>query len=291
MLVTMLGSGSSGNSTYIYDNGQAILVDCGFSLKSMKERANDKGIDLKTVSHILITHPHIDHWLGAYPLAEEVGATVVFRRDQYIELYNRYNKKNDLISSSKKRSNRGDVFLKENVLSKYKAMTLLLEHEWPERIASFNIRAFEVEHDTVSAFGFVLWTEEKKKVGIATDLGIITETVRRCLYDCSIVIIESNHDLKMLHEGPYPQILKDRIDSDTGHLSNNATASFIKDLDPKITKNIILAHASKENNSLKKIEETYAEIIPNSIFFPTDHKDRVKIHLADQKFGSSIFHL
>ena len=114
-------------------------------------------------------------------------------------------------------------------------------------MGDIGVTAFTIPHDAADPVGFV-FEAEGVRVGLATDLGYVPPNVRQQLRNCDVLVIESNHDLEMLRDGPYPWSVKQRVMSRVGHLSNEATANFLEgDYDGKATY-VVLAHLSESNN-------------------------------------------
>ena len=134
------------------------------------------------------------------------------------------------------------------------------------------IRPFSISHDASDAVGYNFYAENEK-MSIATDIGMITDNIRRHLYKSKLVVLESNYDPNMLMMGSYPYSLKKRVMSDTGHLSNEDAAKFCIDLVKEGTERILLAHLSKENNFPELAYETSKSILAqNDIIIGQDIK-------------------
>jgi len=264
MLVSVLGSGSGGNATYISSNGVAILIDAGFSLKQLEKRVSERGLLIEGIVAIFITHEHTDHWRGAFNLAEKLDVPVFIEEVQLKEIRYKYATKNWCKSFYSDEKHK--VYAKT-------------EQKYPCVAKGLTINRFNVSHDTTANNGYII-DDGVSKVGVATDLGYVSKGIYEKLVECNIVVIEANHDLEMLRNGEYPQNIKDRIESIKGHLSNDQCANLVKHLDAKVTKLVILAHVSEDNNTAAKITGAFDDV---------DLTNGPIIKIATQEYGSDVF--
>ncbi len=214
-------SGSTGNCTYISSQGNSVLVDAGASLKSITENATLCGIDINEIDAVFITHRHADHIKGLIPLIKKTK-TPVYASSQTLE---------DLIAA-------GQI----------PAGAEMIPIDTAAEVAGIRVCRFPTSHDCAGSSGFAFNLPDGNKISVCTDLGIVTDDVRNALYGSNLLLIESNHDLKMLKNGPYPPELKLRIMSDKGHLSNNACAAELPKMLESGTTRFILGHLSRHNN-------------------------------------------
>lgn len=233
--VFVLYSGSGGNSVYIKVGKSAILIDAGKSARALCKALNAIGEDIGGVDAIFITHEHSDHISALEVLSKKNDITIYMTevsaqrfdgcRDPYIH----------------QRLCRCDV-------------------EFSVTVGELEISSFRTPHDSRMSVGYRIEFDnggERYKIGLATDVGYISDTVRENLLGCDAVIIEANHDECMLMTGPYPRELKMRVASRRGHLSNRECAEFAMELADSGTYAFMLAHLSKENN---EPELAYEEI-------------------------------
>lgn len=216
-----LYSGSSGNCIYISNKETKILIDAGVTAKRIDEGLSAIGEDGDSISAIFVTHEHTDHIRGIRVFAERHNIPVFAKNDVF-----------ELLSQS------------GNITSKMSADILYDNME----LDGIEIIPFANSHDSISCTGYRFNLPNGKSIGICTDTGYVTESAREALLGCDMVYLESNHEVRMLQNGSYPYPLKQRILSDFGHLSNQASAEFAKDLVKGGTTRIILAHLSRENN-------------------------------------------
>jgi len=213
-----LFSGSSGNCVYIKAGGGEILVDCGRNAKTIETALQSLGSSLKNIGAIFITHEHSDH----------ISALEVISKRHKIPIH----------------AAEGTAAM----LGPYaKACVVGHAPRYTVETPDYMIRSFITPHDSVMCVGYRI-TASDGEIAIATDLGCVTDEAGDSMMGCSGVIIESNHDVEMLKYGPYPADLKRRILSRQGHLSNDDCAYFAAILARGGTKNLLLAHLSRDNN-------------------------------------------
>lgn len=219
--VHTLFSGSSGNSVYIKNEDTEILVDAGKSCGAIEKSLNALGSTLRNIDSIFITHEHTDH---------TAGLEIISKKYQ-IPVY--------ITSPSYENHVRAGSYLER--FAKSEAVT------FEKTVGSLCLCSFPVPHDSAQNVGYIIRSSDDT-FGVATDIGHLTSTIADNLSQCNKVIVESNHDIKMVENGPYPRFLKDRILSPNGHLSNDKCAAFAAYLCDKGVKEFTLAHLSQENN-------------------------------------------
>ena len=222
MRVSVLSSGSKGNTTYIESKNAKILIDVGNTEKYIKEKLEDIGVEPEELDAVLITHTHIDH----------VKGLKVFEKKYNIPVY------------------LTDIMLKSlDFIDKY----VLLDDEFD--IKDIHINSIKTSHDAPDSRGYVLSSENKSVVYI-TDTGYINKKYFDILKNRNLYIMESNHDVEMLNNGNYPFSLRQRILSDKGHLSNYDSAKYLCSFIGDNTKYVLLAHLSEDNNTEELAYET-----------------------------------
>jgi len=217
--VSVLASGSKGNSVYIDGPDGSLIVDVGLSAREIMRRLTMVGARPDEVSGILITHDHIDHLRGVRVLAKRLGLAVYGTSRTLQEAGLPEGVSQNVIRS-------GEDFL----------------------AAGFTIRPFTLPHDAVDPVGYLI-SRDGLNVGIATDLGYATALVKTRLAGCDMLVLESNYDERMLLEGPYPWFLKQRIQGKRGHLSNGAASRTLGELYHPGLQRVVLAHLSEINNN------------------------------------------
>ncbi len=224
-----LFSSSKGNSTFLGDPSEGILIDAGATFKRLSAALSDNNIDISAVRGVFITHSHSDHVKGLKVLTAKTGIPVFGQRETLIELVEK-----DMISPCSQ----------------------IYEIDCPAAIAGMKVRCFDTPHDTVRSCGYHVEFEDGRSCAVCTDLGCVTETVDENICGCDLVLLESNYDPEMLRNGPYPYYLKERILSDNGHLSNSCCAEQAEKLLKSGTTRLILGHLSQENNTPQTAELT-----------------------------------
>lgn len=222
MKICVLASGSKGNCTYIESKDTKILVDIGMSCNYIENNLKEMNINPRDIDGILLTHLHNDHICGLKIFCKKYNTKV------YI--------------SSKMLDGLKDLINIENVNYISKEMS----------IKDINIKVIKTSHDTES-YGYIL---DDNAVYI-TDTGYINIKYFDMLKNKKLYIMESNHDIETLINGNYPYILKQRILSDKGHLSNKDCSYYLSQLVGNNTEYVILAHLSENNNTREKALEEY----------------------------------
>ena len=220
-LVTLFSS-SSGNSYYIGSSGQGVLIDAGRSCRQLELALQSNNIDMRTIRAVFITHEHSDHCQGLKVLASRYGFTVYASEGTLREL-----ERTDKLSSR---------FTADVIEKRVSIGDMLIERT-------------DTPHDSAESCAYSVTTADGSRATIATDMGIMLPAVREAIKKSTLAVIESNHDIDMLKCGPYPYILKKRILSDRGHLSNKACAEELPELVKSGVTRFVLGHLSKENNT------------------------------------------
>lgn len=219
-----IASGSSGNCIMVGSDNTKLLVDAGISAKRIEQGLNARSLTCSDISGILITHEHSDHIKGLGVLA----------RKYHIPMYATFR----TIQSLKSIGSLG-----EYDFNLYQSIS----PDTPFHIGDIQVEANRIWHDAADpvCYHFI---QGEKKISIATDLGNYNPYLLEKLSGSDLLLVEANHDVRMLEVGPYPYQLKRRILSDHGHLSNELSGEFILKLLHEQVKGIILGHLSKENN-------------------------------------------
>ncbi len=232
MELLSIASGSSGNCIFVGSEQTKLLVDVGISGKRVEEGLNLLGLTCRDIAGILITHEHIDH----------IKSLGVMARKYEIPMYAPLRTIQSLKSTDS---------LGQYDMNLYQSIT----PDIPFSIGDIQIEANRTWHDAADpvCYHFI---QGGKKISIATDLGNYNPYLREKLADSDVLLMEANHDVRMLEAGPYPYHLKRRIMSDHGHLSNEMSGEFIKTLLNGHISGIVLGHLSKENNYPELAYET-----------------------------------
>ena len=222
---TILGSGSLGNATVIHGPKGNLLLDAGFSALQIRRRMEETGIDPASIHAILITHAHTDHTNGC----------TVFSNHNSIPVY----------------------LIPETVLimkrRKMPQELKLFDAEKAFPLCGIQIQPFIVSHDT-PAVGFT-FSACGKKIGFATDLGYVSESIKKHLEGCDLLVLESNYDTYKLRKSDRSLCLKRRIAGKFGHLGNTQAMEALSDLLAENTKHLVLAHISRECNDYQLVSK------------------------------------
>lgn len=221
MRIAVLGSGSRGNAIAITAKGATLLIDAGFGIRTLKQRAQAVGIDLTSMAAVLLTHEHGDHARGAAAAARLAGCPVY--------------------------ASAGTLYALAGPLDG--AATVHLPSHRPVAIGPFTVNACRTNHDAVEPLAITVHgPDPRRRVGLAYDLGRATSAVRHLLRGVSCLIVEANHDDLMLRTGPYPIVVRERIAGPGGHLSNREAAELVAQLSHGGLGTVVLAHLSDTCN-------------------------------------------
>jgi phosphoribosyl 1,2-cyclic phosphodiesterase len=305
MRMTVLASGSKGNSTLISTARTRILVDAGLSCRELLRRMALVGEDPNALDAILITHEHIDHVAGLPVLARRLNIPVFFTEPthrawvrmvtprttmsyaQWLD-HLQHEKETRAAQTAANAAAQAEAII--NIAAEAAAATETLRSDDPNptlelpvdpdeeelcspaspkeklnpatlpaveyfhsstnfSIGNLDITPFTIPHDAADPCGFVFHSRsESIRMAIATDLGYVPPNVKAALKAIDVLLLESNHDLEMLRDGPYPWSVKQRVLSRVGHLSNHATAEFLAQDYDGAAAYIVLGHLSESNN-------------------------------------------
>ncbi len=217
-----LFSSSTGNSIYIGGGDDAILIDVGMSAKQIEQSLWNIGVDADSIRNIFITHEHSDHVKGLKVFTKKHKSRVIMTQGTY------------------------EALVKTDALDNVNECAILT----PDGVdvGCMLIKSFATSHDAKESCGYTIELSNGRKIAVATDLGIMTDTVFNAIQGSDLVMLESNHDVNMLQCGGYPYILKRRILGAKGHLSNDDCASTLAKLIKTGTTRFFLGHLSRENN-------------------------------------------
>jgi phosphoribosyl 1,2-cyclic phosphodiesterase len=256
--VSILASGSSGNITLLETQRTRILVDAGLGKRETLARLAAVERTVDHLDGILITHEHTDHCNGL-PQALGLWKAPLYVTEPTMDALQR--------------------ILPETFSKRLKAVETI--HAGQHfTIGDINVHAFAIPHDAADPIGFT-FKSNGAKMAIVTDLGYMPELVKVHLRDADCLVLESNHDLDMLKAGPYPWVVKQRVLSRTGHLSNHAVSEYLADpegFDAR-ARYLVLAHLSQENNNPYTAEISAQEALGRR---PTEAAFHGELLLASQ---------
>jgi len=252
--VCVLASGSKGNAVYVSNGETAILVDAGLSGSQIEKRLRSRDIYPDSLDAIVVSHEHGDHIQGVGVLSRRFGLPVHITAPTMAVAASRLGPLHKVSKFT-----RGASF----------------------SIGTLNIHPFSLSHDAVDPVGFTI-QDGNIKMAIATDLGVGTQLVCHHLEGCRLMVLEANHDVRMLQEGPYPWEVKQRITSRLGHLSNEASRDLLDKVCHEGLDHVIVAHMSETNNDPDRALSVVQEV--------TSH-DGIQFSLASQHWAGDMITL
>lgn len=224
MRLASIASASSGNCTYVGSMRTHVLVDTGCSKKRIDEGLEKLGLSLSDIDAILVTHEHTDHIAGLHTILKKYDIPVYAT--------------GGTIAGIRMSDRKGDM--RETSFNVIRADEEL-------EIGDIRVDPFSIMHDALEPVGYRL-SSSGKSVAVATDLGSFDDYTVKSLSGLNALLIEANHDIRMLQAGPYPYALKRRILADTGHLSNEKSGELLSRIMNNHMAGVILGHLSRENN-------------------------------------------
>lgn len=222
-IIASLASGSKANCTLVSDGSTHILIDMGLSCRRAEQALKGYGLTLGDVSAVFLTHEHSDHTAGLPTFFKKFQTPVYITEPSYLDYI------------------RGKGF-------EFRDRFTVVPESFSAVTGAIKITSLPVRHDSAACVAYRI-EGESISLGICTDAGCPTEELFGFFKDLNCVITESNYDETMLRLGAYPEDLKYRILSDSGHTSNDACADFVCRLAGSGVKNVLLAHISPENNT------------------------------------------
>lgn len=316
---TVLASGSKGNCTVVSGGRTRILVDAGVSCREIFKRMKQAGEDPATLDAILITHEHQDHVNGLGVTARKLGIPVYFtegahrawmrwltpRKQMTYTQWLEQCRAQAAARQAEAEPNEGDPDEDSAAIAMESASEVSAEPATEEKspkkdptwlpsvqyfqagqklqIGDISVSPFTIPHDAVDPVGFV-FEAEGVRMAVATDLGYVTPNVKAQLKRLDLLLLESNHDLEMLRNGPYPWSVKQRVLSRVGHLSNEAAAQFLEtEYDGQATY-VILGHLSESNNmpelarvTAERALVSHASLLANRLLLALQHEPMLPV--------------
>ena len=219
------GSGSRGNCYFLYTETDGLMIDAGVGVRALKKHCRDYGLSLARVHHLLITHDHADHIKCVGSLSHEFHLPVYATKSVHNGIDRNYSVARKITADMRHYITPGKVI----------------------QLGEFSVTPFSVPHDSSDNVGY-----EVQAGGVTfciiTDAGCITPEMAPFITRANYLVLEANHDNEMLQQGPYPQHLKVRIASETGHLNNYASGEAIAQNMSEGLRHVFLCHLSEENN-------------------------------------------
>ena len=242
MRMAVLGSGSGGNAVVVTSGGHHLLIDAGFSCRQLEKRLGLLGIEAADLDALLLTHEHGDHVRGAPLLARRYDLPI----HATAGTLNHMGLGGGLLPFEDEPDSPTSHVIRSGA---------------PIEVAGFRVEAFQLPHDAAEPVGFTLEDAAGARLGLVGDLGCRSQLAWGRLNDLDGLILETNHDLSMLREGPYPWHLKQRVAGRYGHLSNDEAAAGVVDLLDDRLRTIVLYHLSRTNNQPALALDTLGETL------------------------------
>jgi phosphoribosyl 1,2-cyclic phosphodiesterase len=239
MEVSVIASGSNGNCCLIQKKGVSFLIDAGKSCREIERRMDGLGKSLENIEGIILTHSHQDHLAGAGVISRKYDVPIYMTKDVYMHAIGK--------------------------LGEVKTKTFCPDKSF--KIKGISIKPIPTSH-SVSSCGFVI-----DKFGLFTDTGIVTKEMEDAIPKLKCILLESNHDIDMLINGPYPAYLKKWILSDEGHLSNIEASKLIQEKGTNLSL-ALLAHLSGNNNTAEIVKRTFETLVDKEIEYVVCSRDR-----------------
>lgn len=256
MRFTVIGSGSTGNAVLISSGSTNVLVDAGLSARELLRRLAVIGLQPEDLDAVLITHEHSDHAGGLRVLMRSLGCPVFMSGATEEAFYS---------SRRADKNGNGEGLKRRDALA---GKTVQITSDTEFRIGNIDFLPFSVPHDAADNFGFVA-KSNGVKIGTLMDVGHMTELVKTSVQGCDALVIESNHSRDMLRACHlYSWDLKQRIASNTGHLSNEELADWLTTEFDGSARHIVLAHLSQRANEphLAKLTAETAILLRSPLF-------------------------
>ena len=235
MKVKVLASGSKGNSCLVLSDAVKVLIDVGVSYQHIEREFSSIGISPMEIDKVLITHTHADH----------VKGLAVFLRKTGLKVSIPYKMKDEMLK-----------IVREDQIEYLDDVN---------QFADLEVELIHTSHDTACSVGFIIGHCGVSMVYV-TDTGYINRKYLGKMRNKDLYVLESNHDEKMLMDGPYPYYLKQRVISDSGHLSNKMASKYLSESVGESTKYIILAHISEKNNTEEKAYQEMCDRLEGTVF-------------------------
>jgi phosphoribosyl 1,2-cyclic phosphodiesterase len=232
MRFALLGSGSEGNALVVQSGQNTLLLDCGFSLSETTARLARLALQPEQLTGILVTHEHTDHVSGVARLARKFSIPVWLTH--------------------------GTLRAQQTALGGLTLIEINPHHRFS--IGDIEVRPFPVPHDATEPVQFV-FGDGARQLGVLTDTGHVTPHIEASLTGCDALVLECNHDARMLAEGDYPWRLKQRVGGRFGHLNNQDAAELLARLDRRRLQHVVAAHISRKNNLPELAVQALAEVL------------------------------
>lgn len=249
--ICALASGSNGNSYYVGNKNEAVIVDAGIYHKRLMHRMQSANLEPKKVKAVFVSHEHGDHVCGLRVTSKRMNIPAISTKKTFHKL---------------KRNSIPDLYS-------------FFEPDVPYQINDIKVVPFLKNHDAIEPCSFIIHINGLC-IGVMTDIGFANETLGKYIAQCDAIFLETNYDEKMLFEGSYPYFLKQRVASDFGHLSNIQARELIDMYASDKLKVLILSHLSAANNTPDLALDSFRNLNPE-----------IKIYLSNRYDASEVINL
>lgn len=232
------GSGSSGNCYLVMTSTDGLFIDLGVGIRGLKKNLRTYGVSLSHIHHVLVTHDHADHIKSVGSFSHDYSIPVYATREVHVGINRNYCVTQKIASD----------------------MARIIEKGVSVQVGEFRVTPFAVPHDSSDNVGYFI-EADGTNFCIITDAGTVTEEMKPYISKARHLVIEANHDEEMVQGGPYPQFLKSRILSTTGHLSNRNCAIAVAENMSADLQNVWLCHLSEENNHPELARKTVEAVL------------------------------
>ena len=260
-----MGSGSSGNCYFLFTEKDGLIIDIGVGIRTLKKHFRDFGLSLSSIHYVLITHDHADHIKSVGSISHECHLPIYATEKVHEGIDRNYCVQRKLPTDMKR-------YIVAGV---------------QQQLGDFLVTPFHVPHDASENVGYCIETEGITFC-IMTDVGSVTDEMRSYITRADYLVIEANHDIEMLRNGTYPQYLKDRIESSSGHLSNVECGKMLAENMSERLKQVWLCHLSEENNHPELARKTVEAVLRS--YGIVVGKD-IKLEVLKRKMPTGIFEL
>ena len=253
LFITSLNSGSNGNCYYIGNKSEAVLIDAGISCKETEKRMKRLGLSMSTVKAVFISHEHADHISGVRVLSKKYQLPVY-------------------ITPGTLRS--AGIITEKHLIRHFKA-------DQGITIEGLSVFAFPKSHDANDPHSFMI-SSNGINIGVFTDIGNCCDHVIAHFKKCHAVFLEANYCENMLMNGSYPYILKKRISSDNGHLSNTQALELFTKCRGGHLSHLILSHLSKNNNSPELVAQLFRQQASSTNIVVASRYEETAVYCIEQ---------
>lgn len=241
--ICALASGSNGNCYYIGNENEAVLIDAGIYYKRLLERLETSGLEKSKIKAIFISHEHADHIQGVKGCAKKLNVPVFITEKTF----------------------------KKTPRRQRPEFATFIEPGMSIPVKNITVRSFLKMHDAVEPCSFTIECDGQV-TGVFTDIGEADERLKNELAKCHHIFLETNYDREMLWNGPYPEYLKKRVDSEHGHLSNEQAYELARDYASPQLKTLFLSHISAQNNTVLAAMQVFSKLSDKYRILPTSRE-------------------